>query len=118
MNSHPTAVDLVSAVARWLAAPDDGARAFGTRVARNALDIVVRELQLAPAAERRGIVRMAALTGIRGSFGELEARLCDMIRSGELDYTDAALLAHLRATARDRLAIDQPKYRHGLGESE
>ena len=113
MIDAPTAAELSAAAARI---PDgDG---FEARVAANARNIVAREAALWPAAVARAVTRLRALTGRDGDFTTLEAALADMIRTRALPPGDPALLHHLRETARDRLAIDQPGYVHGLGEAE
>lgn len=114
MITHPTAQELVAGVARWL--PVDGsAGTFGLRVARNALEIAARDLELGPAADARAAARMAALLGRDGTRDELDAALVAAIREGTIAPDDPALVAHLRACALDSLAIDQPKYAHELG---
>lgn len=116
MNTAPTAHEIIAAAAAWLdnGAPD--ASGFAGKVAANALGIVARELDLGPAAEARAVERLAALTGRAGSFADLEAALCDLIDAGAVDLDDPRLATHLRDTARDRLAIDQPRYRSLLGD--
>lgn len=115
MNAGPTAAEIVAAVARWLEDGAPGGAGFHGKVAANALGIVARELDLGPPAKRRAIERLAALTGKAGSVAELEGVLCAMIERGAVPLTDPALIEHLRETARDRLAIDQPRYRSLLG---
>lgn len=111
MHSGPTAAELCAAVSRWLDAGAAGADSFHGKVAANALAIVTRELELGPAAQARALARLTALTGRTGDFDALEAALCDLIERGAIPLADPALHDHLRETARDRLAIDQPRYR-------
>jgi hypothetical protein len=114
MITHPTAQELVSGVATWL--PVDGsASGFGLRVARNALEIAARDMALSPAVDARAAERMSALLGRGGTRHELDEALVEAIRSGAIAPDDPALVAHLRATALDTIAIDQPKYAHTLG---
>lgn len=114
MITHPTAHELVAGVAAWL--PVDGsASMFGLRVARNALEIAARDMAMSPAGDARAIERMAALLDIEGTRDELDLALVEAIRSGAIAPDDPALVAHLRATALDTIAIDQPKYAHALG---
>lgn len=83
---------------------------FLLRVAANAADLVGRQLALEPgydAAERR---RLSLLLGSEGSLAEQNARLCAAIEAGEITLANEELVAHLRATAREKLAVDQPKY--------
>ncbi|WP_374569999.1 DUF6285 domain-containing protein [Phenylobacterium sp.] len=114
MITHPTAVELVDVVARWI----DGVRpnlsgrdAFMARVAVNALGIVSRELREGPAAEAAAVARLAELLGHEGGFAELNAELCGRLRAGEMDAATPGLLAALEAGASAQIAIDQPNYR-------
>ena len=116
MNAGPTAAEIVVAVSAWLADGAAGAADFQGKVAANALGIVARELDLGPAAAARASARLSALTGGVGSVVELEEAVCAMIDTGVIALDDPRLVEHLRATARDRLAIDQPRYRSLLGQ--
>ena len=114
MITHPSAEAIAAGVAEWL--PVDGsASGFQLRVVRNALRIVARELAQGPAADARAVERMAALLGRPGPREELDAALVAAIRTGAIAPDDPRLLAHLRASALDTLAIDQPNYAHELG---
>jgi hypothetical protein len=116
MSTHPSAVELLQAVIAWLAQPpgEPGREAYMRLVARNALAIVERDLTMGPAAEARDAQRLQALMGICAPLPDLEAELAARLRHGRMALDDAALLAHLRRSSLDRLAIDQPRYRHGL----
>ena len=90
---EPTAAEMVTAVAEWLASIKhrlSGRERFEHAVARNALGIVVRELTLRPEAH-----------------DGLEA---DAILAGDLTLATPNFLAELRASALTKLAADQPKY--------
>jgi len=113
MITHPTAVELVDVVARWI----DGVRpsltgrdAFMARVAVNALGIVSRELTSGPGAEAAAVARFSELLGREGGFAELNAELCRRLREGEMDRATPGLLAALEACALEQIAIDQPNY--------
>jgi hypothetical protein len=114
MLSHPTREELLEAVSRWLGGDQPDTGAFQLRLARNAVDTVRRELALGDAAEQAAATRIKALLGRDGSYDELNAGLADAIRAGTIAWDDPHLLAHLAATARDMLAIDQPRYAHQL----
>ena len=119
MQNTPTPDELLDVVARFLtevAMPQlPPAAAFHARVAANALNVVKRQIALAPqqaAAER---VRLAALgmAEAAGSVDDLAAgnrALASAIAEGRLDPAGPALLAHLWQTTLDRLAVDQPGY--------
>ncbi len=114
MMDQPSIVELVEAVRNFLeerALPElKGHTKFHARVAANALGIVARELTEGPAAFAREAARLRALTLGDGTAAELNRLLCGMIRDGRIALDDPRLVAHLEATARDKIAIDQPGY--------
>ena len=111
MTAGPTAGEIVAVVAAWLEAGAPDAAGFVGKVAANALGIVARELELGPAVEARALARLTALTGATGNIDDHETALCAMIERREIALDDPRLRDHLRESARDRLAIDQPRYR-------
>ena len=114
MQDPPTVTELLEATAAFLrevAVPQlSGHASFHARVAANALDIVKRELELRPAAERDEHARLQALLHIDGSTEELNALLSRRIAAGELDLQTPGLTEHLWATTLAKVAIDQPTY--------
>lgn len=111
MITCPTAAELQTALDLFDASDTgDGRRAFLARVADNARAVLERETAQGSAAEAAAVGRLSGLMNAEGQFAELNHRLCDAIRAGEIDPRDPALLAHLRACAIDRIAIDQPNY--------
>lgn len=112
MLGEPRAAQLIEAVAGYIEsiAPSLGGRdAFHGRVAVNALRIVVRELELGPAAEARELQGLAAL-GCPGRLEEARRALCAAIRSGEQTLENGQLAEHLLRCTADRVAIEQPNY--------
>jgi hypothetical protein len=114
MQDPPTVTELLDATAAFLrdvAVPQlSGHAAFHARVAANALEVVKRELELRPGADRDEHARLAALLHIDGSFDELNALLSRRIATGELTLQTPGLAAHLWATTLAKVAIDQPTY--------
>ena len=114
MLDAPRGPDLLQTVARLLREqllPQlPAGAAFQARVAANALDLAVREWQLAPAAEAAALQRLRALLGQDGTPAALECELCRRIADGRIADADPALLDHLWAGTLDRMAIDQPGY--------
>lgn len=113
MIRHPTSVELVDAVARFIegVAPNLAGRdAFMARVSLNVLGVIKRELTLGPAAEAAAVRRMAALLGREGDFADLNEALCAALESGAMDADTPGLIAALKANLREQLAIDQPNY--------
>ena len=114
MREEPSAAELIDIVAVFLrdeVMPKlDGRTGFHVRVAANVLDIVRRELEIAPEAEGREAARLAELLGRDGDLTSLNAALCDAIASGSVGTGDPALIRHLWETTLDTVAVDQPKY--------
>jgi len=114
MQDQPTAVEIVDIVAEFIrvhAIPQlKGHAAFHALVAANALDIVKRELQIAPKAESEELIRLKALLGHDGTLDALNRELCQKIEDGELTLETPGLADHLWAITMTKLAIDQPKY--------
>jgi outer membrane protein TolC len=114
MTSIPDAATLLQAAAQYLERellPTlEGYHRFQTRVSINALRTAERELRLAAVqrdAERERLVR---LLGHDGSIGALDLELADAIRDGRLPLDTPGLAEHLRATLREALTINNPKW--------
>lgn len=109
---HPRAIlGSISRLLRDTAQQDLPERTrFLLRVAANAADLVSRQLELEPGYDAAELDRLNRLLGSDGSLCEQNARLCAAIEGGEMSLQSEALVAHLRATAREKLAVDQPKY--------
>ncbi len=111
MITHPSAAELRDALAAVEAGPPGDARAaFIARVADNARATLEREAALGPAAEAAAVARLGALLGADGAFETLNAELCARLRDGRLAPLDPPVLAHLKASVVDQIAIDQPSY--------
>ena len=111
MITHPSAFELAQALATFDGASAGDARTtFLARVADNARATLEREAALGPAAEVAATGRLRALLNLEGDFAGLNAELCARLRDGRLSALDPAVLAHLRASVIDQIAIDQPGY--------
>jgi Domain of unknown function (DUF6285) len=115
MHDGPSAKELIEAVKNFIdksAAPQlTGHAAFHARVASNALATVLRELEIRPAAEAEEKARLEKLLGTTGeSANQLNALLCEAIRSGRMDLSTKGLLPHLKSTTIAQLSVDQPGY--------
>ncbi len=114
MQDTPTPSEILAAVARFLkseAAPGlPGHLAFQARVAANALEMMSRQLHLAPAAEAAERERLTALLGQDGDLAALTAELSRRIAAGEADLATPGLADHLWATTLAKMAVDQPTY--------
>ncbi len=93
-NGEPSAAEILTAVSEWLASDIkplvSGRGKFDLAVARNALGIVVRELEQRPQAA--------------------DAALAADLLSGKADLATPGLLARLRRMALAKLGSDMPKY--------
>ena len=114
MQDHPHPSEIIAAVARFLKAeviPElTGRTAFNTRVAANALEMMRRQLELAPAAEADERERLTALLGREGGLFELNSELSRRLEAGEVDLSTPGVRAHLWKTTMAKLAVDQPTY--------
>lgn len=118
-TDRPNAAELVEAVREFLSdhvAPNvEGQLAFHTRVAINALAIVERTMAQGGAMDEAELTRLKELLHPEGDLGdgdlgELNGELARAIRAGEMDDRREALLAHLRQTAADKIALANPRY--------
>jgi aminoglycoside phosphotransferase (APT) family kinase protein len=104
---RPTAAELTEAVGEYvdgLRERGEGATAFEARVARNALGIIERELQLGPSIAAAHASRLAEL-----GYAD-DAALAAALRAGDLDTTWGRVAPALAASARDQLLVANPSY--------
>jgi hypothetical protein len=123
MQDEPKPAEMLAAVAAFLrdvVMPEAKPRtAYQARVAANALDLVGRQIELAPAAEAAEALRLKALLDQDGSLADLNAALAGKLASGALDLASPGVEGHLTATTLAKLAVDQPShsgYRAALAE--
>lgn len=114
MQDQPTAIELIDVVAEFIrvhAMPQlKGHAAFHARVAANALDIVKRELEIAPKAEEAELSRLKDLLKRDGDLDTLNRELCKQIENGSMTLDTPGLADHLWSITMTKLSIDQPKY--------
>ena len=114
MQDRPSPAEVIGAVAAFLknvvAADTTGATSFQARVAANALEMMKRELETAPAEDAAELARLRTLLGIDGELFDLNAELCRRIEAGEIDLETPGLKDHIWATTLAKLAVDQPTY--------
>lgn len=124
MQDHPTANELIDAVAHFLGtelAPtlSDPRQKFRALVAANVLAIVSRELTSGDALLQVEWHRLNALMGedapgqdVAQEVGVMTRALCVRIRAGDADggaFHDA-VLAHVEHTVLEKLQVSNPKY--------
>ena len=124
-TNRPTKKELVEAVREFLEnqiEPSvEGQAAFHTRIAVNVLKIVERELEYGPMLDAEEKERLCHLLDQDGDLEELNANLCEKLRDGSIDYTNDALIDHLRRSTLGKLSIDNPEYsayKRAIGDPE
>jgi len=114
MQDQPYPNEVLRSVAAFLkteiAPALTGHLSFQSRVAANALEMMARQLELAPAEDAAELARLRALLGRDGDLVELNTELSRRIENGELDLSTPGLKDHLWAITLAKLAVDQPTY--------
>lgn len=114
MQDQPSPSEVLAAVARFLkevvAAETAGHTSFNARVAANALEMMRRQLDLAPAGEAAEREHLAALLASDGDLAALNTELCRRLQAGEMGLETPGLAAHLWQITLAKLAVDQPTY--------
>ncbi len=124
MQDHPTARELVDAVAQFLSneiAPttNDARLKFRALVAANVLQIVARELERGDELMRAEWHRLDALMGddapgenFAQEIDVMTRALCVRIRAGQADAGEfhKRVFAHVEQTVKEKLQIANPRY--------
>jgi hypothetical protein len=114
VQDPPRPETLVAAVAAFLRAeiaPQiKGVANFQLRVAINALELVARQLDLAPGSDAAELRSLEKLLGRTGTLDELNTALCGAIGDGSAKLESRQLQRHLWSTTMAKLAVDQPSY--------
>lgn len=120
MQDPPSQEQLIEAIAAHLqgelleAVADRGLR-FRTLIAANLLRILQRERELGPQQAEREQQRLAQLLGVDAGAAplpELTQQLHARVAAGDFDHDPprARLMAHLKATAVEKLRIANPRF--------
>ena len=115
MQDQPTPSEIIGAVARFLkevvVAETKGAVSFNVRVAANALEMMRRQLDTAPAAESAELASLKRLLpGVDGELETLNAEFARRLGAGEIDLKTPGVADHLWAVTLAKLHVDQPTY--------
>ena len=114
MQDEPRPEEILAAVARFLkdtvAPQTTGHINFNVRVAANTLEMMRRQIELAPAADKAEVEGLTALLGRTGAVSDLNSELCRRIEAGEMGLQTPGLAEHLWETTLAKLAVDQPNY--------
>ena len=87
-----------------------GRTKFLARVASNSLDVVLRDRALGSEHRRRELERLRAIFESEEELSVLRWRLVHALREAEIPLDDVGVIAHLRDTVANQVAIDQPRY--------
>ena len=117
-SDRPTVPEILQAIDQFLqdkVSPQlEPHSRFHLKVTHHLLQLLQREWAQGDALERTELERLQQL--LKNPNPDLDALnrdLCDAIRTGKLSLDDPGLKEHLRRTARDKLAIDNPRYQSG-----
>ncbi len=112
MQDEPRPEEILTAVAAFLrdavvptATP---LIAFQARVAANAVELVARQIVLAPVADDSELKRLRMLLGHDGSLVDLNTALAEGLASGTMPTEHA--FQHLWMITLAKLSVDQPRY--------
>ena len=113
-DDMPRADELLISVRDFLRedvmAETSGRTQFLSRVAGNTLDIILRELALGTTHRDNELTRLQQLFASDEELSTLRWRLVNALREGSMSLENKELIAHLRTTVVNQIAIDQPKY--------
>lgn len=115
-SDRPTAVELIEAVREYLerdVMAVEGRTGFHARVARNALGMIQRELELGAGLEgecRNRIAELLAKDPGDESLHDLEAELVRAIRAGDFDERLGEVATCVRESVDAKLKISNPDY--------
>lgn len=115
-SDRPTPSELIEAVREYLerdVMTIEGRTGFHARVARNALAMIQRDLDLGSDLESQCKDQVYSLLGNASdgaSLHELEAELVRAIRAGEFDDRLSDVAAYARASVAAKLRISNPDY--------
>jgi len=114
MQDQPSPREILCAIAAFLRNTvilnSDPHTAFQARVAANAVDLVLRQLELSTTGEAAELMRLQALLGHTGTLAELNTALAEALASGAKGISTPGVSEHLRATTLEKLQVDQPNY--------
>lgn len=108
---HPTLLDAIASFLMGDVAPKleaDKALQFRVLIAANLATVVANEARTGDARAAAETERLVKLLGHDGPLPELNRELAAKLRAGQL--VDAATLEHLLQTAKDTLAVTNPRF--------
>ncbi|MBT5662300.1 MAG: hypothetical protein HOJ05_01210 [Alphaproteobacteria bacterium] len=120
MNNPPSKEELITSVIEFIENDiiDElvGQKRFHAHVAKNSLQIILRQLKLEEKNNRFEKNRLKEILKIDKDLNELNKILCQKIDYEEIDINNNDLIDHLFKTTMEKLSIDQPNYSAYLDE--
>ncbi|MDG2413723.1 MAG: DUF6285 domain-containing protein [Hyphomicrobiales bacterium] len=120
MNNPPSKEELITSVIEFIENDiiDElvGQKRFHAHVAKNSLQIILRQLKLEEKNNRFEKNRLKEILKIDKDLNELNKILCQKIDNEEIDINNNDLIDHLFKTTMEKLSIDQPNYSAYLDE--
>jgi hypothetical protein len=120
MNNPPSKEELITSVIEFIENDiiDElvGQKRFHAHVAKNSLQIILRQLKLEEKNNRFEKNRLKEILKIDKDLNELNKILCQKIDTEEIDINNNDLIDHLFKTTLEKLSIDQPNYSAYLDE--
>ena len=120
MNNPPSKEELITSIIEFIENDiiDElvGQKRFHAHVAKNSLQIILRQLKLEEKNNRFEKNRLKEILKIDKDLNELNKILCQKIDTEEININDNDLIDHLFKTTMEKLSIDQPNYSAYLDE--
>ena len=122
MNNPPSKEELIISIINFL--ENDiiielkGQKRIHAHVAKNSLNIVLRQLKLEEVNNSNEMKRLKEILKIEGNLKDLNQILCEKINNEEIDINNDDLIDHLYKTTMEKLSIDQPNYSGYLAEKK
>jgi len=120
MNNTPSKEELIISIINYIEndviSELKGQKRFHAHVAKNSLNIILRQLKLEDQNNSREKKRLEEILKIDGDLIELNRILCEKINNEEINIKDNNLIDHLYKTTMEKLSIDQPNYSGYLAE--
>ena len=120
MNNPPSKEELIISIINYIEndviSELKGQKRFHAHVAKNSLNIILRQLRLEEENNSKEKKRLKEILKIDGDLIELNKILCEKINNDEININDNNLIDHLYKTTMEKLNIDQPNYSGYLAE--
>tara|TARA_B100000768_G_scaffold170128_1_gene176244 strand:+ start:620 stop:994 length:375 start_codon:yes stop_codon:yes gene_type:complete len=120
MINPPSKEDLIISIIEFL--ENDviqelkGQKRFHAHVAKNSLNIVLRQLKLEEVSGEKEKDRLSKILKTDKTIKEMNKILCSRIDNNNIDIDNNELIDHLFKTTMEKLEIDQPNYSSFLDE--